>query len=390
MRKLLILLLSLSLVISFVACDKDDSPVSDGTEPPVNDTGASVPSDTTDTEDGTETGAPVEIIEPFDYMANDLSPYITLGQYEGLTVTVDIITLTDEEYAAEVESLLAEYAYTPFIKEDRPSVSGDNLNVDYEGFINGEAVNGTAAKGDIITIAENSGYIPGFVEGFIGHNIGETFSFDVTFPEDYGNSDLAGVTVTFQCKINGIYDGTEAFPPTIEEFVAEFTDFETVEEFHKYHREILDQQLYQKALASVHDLLWKQIIDNSTYHSFPEEEVTRIYNTYTDTYKQYAEMYGVDYDTFLSEYVGTTDEELHETSRLYVREDLTLYQLVKELEVEISDEEYQAGCELYAQQAGVTVDQFLEYYDEDTIKLSLLYEKVLMIISDSAEVIENK
>ena len=132
------------------------------------------------------------------------------------------------------------------------------------------------------------------------------------------------------------------------------------------------------------------IIDNSTYHSFPEEEVTRIYNTYTETYKQYAEMYGVDYDTFLSEYVGTTDEELHETSRLYVREDLTLYQLVKELEVKISDEEYQAGCELYAQQAGVTVDQFLEYYDEDTIKLSLLYEKVLMIISDSAEVIENK
>ena len=101
-------------------------------------------------------------------------------------------------------------------------------------------------------------------------------------------------------------------------------------------------------------------------------------------------MYGVDYDTFLSEYVGTTDEELHETSRLYVREDLTLYQLVKELEVEISDEEYQEGCELYAQQAGVTVDQFLEYYDEDTIKLSLLYEKVLMIIADSAEVIENK
>ncbi len=389
MKKLLILLLSISLVLTFVSCDNKEQPNTDGTGSSVQETvDSNEPEDTTDTEDSSESTEPAETIEPFDYMANDLSAYITLGQFKNLTVTVDIETLTDEEYAAQVEALLMEYAYTPFITEDRAAGMGDNLSVNYAGYINGEAVNSTVANGDVITIAENSGYIPGFVEGFIGHKVGETFSFDVTFPEDYGNSDLAGVTVTFECKINGIYDGTEAFPPSIEEFVEDFTNFETVDEFHEYFRNSLDQELYYESLSTVYDLLWKQIIEGSTYISLPEEEIERIYNMNRATYEDYAAMYGVDYETFLSEYIGATDEQLREICESYVKEDLTLYQLVKELDIELTDEEFMEGCEFYAQQYGMTVDEFLSYYNEEDVRLSLIYEEVLTVIAESAEVIE--
>ena len=389
MKRFLVILLSLVLIAAFCACDNMDVPA-DGTNAPeqeTTDTGDASGTDETGTP--SETDAPVEEIPAFDYMANDLSPYITLGQYEGLTATVEIVTLTDEEYAAQVETLLSDYAYTPYITEERASQEGDNLNVDYAGYIDGEAVDNTAASGDVITITEDSGYIPGFVEGFIGHNVGEEFSFDVTFPEDYGNSSLAGVTVTFKCKINGIYDGTEAYPPTLEEFIAEFTEFETVEEFDEYYRNYLDEQLYYESFSEVYDILWAQIVEGSTYHSLPEEEVERIYNLYRSTYEQYAEMYGVDYETFLAEYLGATDEQLYEMSESYVKEDLTLYQLVKELNVELTEEEFNEGVQYYADSYGVSVEEFLAYYNEDDVRLSLIYEKVLNLIVDSAEVIEN-
>lgn len=388
MKKLLLILLTLSLIIAFTACSKEKAVV-DGTDAPSNETTQG--NGTTDTgasQNPAETEPVADSIPAFDYLANDLTPYLTLGQYEGLTVYVDIETLTDEEYAAEIEALLSEYAYTPYITEDRASVSGDNLNVNYEGFIDGEAVNNTAAEGDVISITENSGYIPGFVEGFLGHKVGEEFSFDVTFPEDYGNASLAGVTVTFKCSINGIYDGTDTVLPTLEEFVADYTDFESADAFNEYYRSYIDAQLYTQAMSTVYENLWAQIIESTTYHSTPADEVERIYQMHVESYKQYAEMYGVDYETFLTQYVGLDDAGLRAMSQAYVQEDMTLYQLVKELEVEVTDEELNAGCELYAEQYGVTVEEFLSYYDKETIWLSLAYEEVLTIVSESAIIIE--
>jgi len=388
MKKILFILLTLLLIITFTSCDAEN-PTADGTDDAFQETvGGNETADTGATKDPAETGATVEEIPAFDYLANDLTPYITLGQYEGLTVTVKIETVTDEEYAAYLEELLNEYAYTPFISDDRESVTGDYLNVNYEGYINDEPVNSTAATGDVIAIVEDSGYIPGFVEGFLGHKVGEDFSFDVTFPEDYGNSDLAGVTVTFKCKINGIYDGTEAIAPTLEEFVADYTDFETVEDFEEYYRSSLNSQLYNEAMSSVYENIWAQIIEGTTCHSLPEDEVERIYQMHVESYTMYAEMYGVDYETFLTQYVGLDDAGLRAMSESYVQEDMTLYQLVKELGVEITDEEFNAGCEFYAEQYGVTVEELLSYYDKETIWLSLAYEEVITIVSESAEIIE--
>ena len=387
MKKLLLILLSLSLIIAFTACS-DEGDTVDGTDAPVNDTTDNGTTDTGATKDPAETGAAAEEIPTFEHLGSDLTQYITLGQYEGLTVNVNIETITDEEYAAEIEALLSEYAYTPYIKEDRETVSGDNLSANFEGFINGEAVNSTAASGAVVSITENSGYIPGFAEGFIGHKVGEEFSFDVTFPEDYGNSDLAGVTVTFKCSINGIFDGTDTVSPTLEEFVADYTDFESVDEFNENYRAYINAQLYNKAMSTVYENLWQQIVEGTTCHRLPEEEVDRIYKMHVESYKQYAEMYGVDYETFLSRYVGIDDLGLREMSKAYVQEDMTLYQLVKELGVEVTEEELNKGCELYAAQYGVTVEEFLAHYDKETIWLSLAYEEVLAIVSESAEIIE--
>ncbi|MGI6117648.1 MAG: FKBP-type peptidyl-prolyl cis-trans isomerase [Bilifractor sp.] len=83
---------------------------------------------------------------------------------------------------------------------------GDKVNIDYTGYLDGEEFEGgsTEGNGTDLEIGSNT-YIDGFEEGIIGHKTGETFDLNLTFPEDYGQSDLAGKDVTFTVTINGIY-----------------------------------------------------------------------------------------------------------------------------------------------------------------------------------------
>ncbi|MCD7709515.1 MAG: FKBP-type peptidyl-prolyl cis-trans isomerase [Clostridiales bacterium] len=84
---------------------------------------------------------------------------------------------------------------------------GDTVNIDYTGYLDGEAFDGGSTNGAGADLTLGSGtYIDGFEDGIIGHEVGETFDIDVTFPEDYGVESLNGQAVVFTITINGVYD----------------------------------------------------------------------------------------------------------------------------------------------------------------------------------------
>ncbi|MBE6616404.1 MAG: hypothetical protein E7627_00460 [Ruminococcaceae bacterium] len=396
MKKLLILLLALVVLVSAVACGTTQKDDTNETEPPAQEgTPTGEVNDTTPGETGAvDTGAPetpeteAPVIPPFDYAGNDLTPYIQLGQYMGLEVKIDFTPITDDEFDAEIKAILESYAYTPFIKEDRAAVEGDIISANFSGSINGETIDNTTATDVEISISANSGYIPGFVEGYIGHKVGEVFDFDVKFPDDYHNADLAGVTVTFTGSINGIYDGTEAVAPSLEEFVTDFTDYETVDEFLEDYRGYINDEKFLEAMSAVYDELWQMVLDNATVLDYPENELERVYQLHVATYKARAQQYGVDYETFLAEYVNATPDSLYDSARSYIKEDLVLNQLIKVLEIEITEEAYLEGCQRYADQFGITLAEFNQYYDRETVEMSLLYEEVLAVIAENAEMTE--
>lgn len=83
---------------------------------------------------------------------------------------------------------------------------GDTVNIDYTGYLNGKAFDGGSTNGAGTDLTLGSGtYIDGFEDQVEGHKVGETFDIQVTFPEDYGVSDLNGQEVTFTVTINGVY-----------------------------------------------------------------------------------------------------------------------------------------------------------------------------------------
>lgn len=111
----------------------------------------------------------------------------------------------EAEEAASEENDLTET--TPDYNTDTSLVvaDGDTVNIDYIGTVDGEEFENTNGAGTSLTIGSGS-YIDDFEEQLIGHNVGETVTVNVTFPEDYGKEELNGKDAEFAVTINGIYE----------------------------------------------------------------------------------------------------------------------------------------------------------------------------------------
>lgn len=182
---------------------------------------------------------------------------------------------------------------------------GDMVNIDYTGKLNGEAFSGGTAKGADVTVAPDTGYIPGFSEGIAGHSVGETFDVTVTFPENYGSAELAGKQAVFTMTLNAIYNTT-----LTDEMVAAYekNTYQTVAEW----EQSLYQNLIEEAVWSLFSVFDMVQDESSAYLYF--------YQNMLDYYHYYASYYSMEFEQFLAKYVGMTVEDLEADAHDRARE----------------------------------------------------------------------
>lgn len=198
---------------------------------------------------------------------------------------------------------------TPEKKTEGTASLGDRVNIDYTGKLDGVPFAGGSATGADITVAPDTGYIPGFAEGVAGHSVGETFDVEVTFPESYGNAELAGRAAVFTMTLNAIYD-----TPLTDDMVSagENPIYQTVEEWVTANlRELLTDEIW--SLFPTLDA----IPDSTDAYLF-------FYQNMQDYYHYYYALYGAgtDFETFLLFQLGKTPADLEadsrETARCYL------------------------------------------------------------------------
>ncbi|MBP3292888.1 MAG: FKBP-type peptidyl-prolyl cis-trans isomerase [Clostridia bacterium] len=325
--------------------------------------------------------------DPYDYMANDLTGFIKLGEYTGLSVTKESDILTDEEFEDEIDAMLDSYSYYETVT-DRQVEEGETVLADYSGYLDGVQFDGGTAANQTITAASGTGYIEGFAEAFIGQMPGVEFDFDVTFPSDYGNADLAGKEVTFVCTIHSIQGDELIVPELTDEFVSETFGYNNVEEFRILFRESVEKQKAYYVESNMYSELWLKVVDNAEVLGYPGEEVERIYGERRAMYEEYAGYYGVDYETFLTNYVGMSDSDLYAESEKYVKEDLVMYQIIKELNFELTDDVYTEGIAFFTEYYGATEEELLSYYGEDTLRTTILGQELMKKIAETAVITE--
>ncbi|MBE6599133.1 MAG: hypothetical protein E7638_06805 [Ruminococcaceae bacterium] len=391
-KRIIAALLLASMLTLTMSCTKNDEIETDETQQVVETEAGETSSETAamETEIGeTETEAPVQA-ESYNYMGNDLTPFITLGNYKGLAVTTASSVLTDEEYQEQLAQIMQSYSYNEKIT-DRAVAEGDTVVTSYSGYLDGVQFEGGTSASSEVVAADGQGMIDGFGPAFIGQMPGVEFSFNVTFPTVYGNLDLAGKEVTFVCTVDHIKGDKVITPELTDEFVRENTVLQTVEDFEIKLRENMALQKQQDIEMKMYDDLWAQVVEGSVVVAYPEGEVERNHDMMMSNMAAYAEMYGVGFDEFFAanaEYNNMTVEEYEDynllQAQLFVKENLVIYQIAKQEGIIIDDARFSERVASVAENNGVTEEEVINYYGRDTIMLSLLQEDVAKILTESA------
>ncbi len=394
-RKITIIVLSVLIVIALAAAififvkgdglfgDDDFEPISTGDNGNI-DVGGYV------NEFPTAKPDDVDVDYKMDYLAEDLTKYIKLGEYKGLKVSAYTYEITDAIIEEELALFLEEYSDYEQIT-DRKTAEGDTIVVDYTGMLDGVAFAGGSATNTEITLdKEDNGYVPGFIDGMYDVMPGNTVEYDVTFPSDYFNADLAGKKTTFKVKVEYIV-GDYITPELTDEFVTKSlseTGCKNVTEFMLYFKGYVNDQRREELKEQVTEKLMELLIENAELIALPEKSVESRYWYIRQTYENYANTYDMDYVEFLEKQVGKTDADIRKEAEDFIFEDLIIYSVIKAEGLELTEDEYKAGLADYAEVNKTTAEEFEKYYGKTVVWDALQYRKMIDFVFQNAEIEE--
>lgn len=344
--------------------------------------------DTTEaqSEDASEAQTETEALVRPEYKALD---YVTLGEYKGLTVEKVPLEVTDKEIDDEIR-LAVQLADALEEYNEGQVQEGDTANIDFEGKLNGEAFDGGTSTGYDLVIGSGS-FIEGFEDGLVGVAVGETVDLPLTFPENYVSEELAGQNVVFTVTVNSI----KRVPELTDELVSTITDGEYTD-VASYRDSVTEDLMADKEEgeeSAINSELLTLIANTSEIKDYPQEMIDYSAQEMKSYYQQYAEVYGMEYTDFLESFLGMTEDEFDSAVDTAVKQNLQqeMYlQAIAETEgIEVSDEDYTAGCAEYAAKYGYeSGEDLIAAYGEDTVRLSLLQDKVLDFVRENAVITE--
>lgn len=336
----------------------------------------------TSSEAASETAETEELGEEPEYKALD---YVTLGQYKALEVTVCSLDVTEDEIQQQFYDDCSSHDKLLQVTEGEVA-EGDVVNIDYVGSIDGVEFDGGTDKGVDLTIGSGT-FIPGFEDGLIGAAIGKEINVNVTFPENYGNTDVAGKDAVFAVTVNFV----KKAPEMTDDIVAEISDHKTVDEYRKGVEEQLkaDKEAQQNS-DKINGIL-NQIYSASTINGYPEEVVNYRTAQMKAYYTQVAEQSDMTLADFLSNQLQMTEEQFDQQCPAVIKQSMIQELLLKAVaeseNMEISDEEYEAGIEKYIKSTGAeSKETLLSQYTEAEIRRSLIMDKALDFLKENTTV----
>lgn len=340
-------------------------------------------SETVSEDDATVSENSVSIEESgWDILDFDASEYVTLGEYTNLNVNYVVPTVSDEDvemYAMELVQDNVEYS--PI--EDRAAQNGDFINIDFTGTLNGEEFDGGSAE-QYEFVLGNDEFLADFEANLLGKNAGETFTFSMTFPEDY-DDELGGKEVEFTVTLNSISEAL--IPEYTDEFVAEVTGYTSIEEYEDSIREELLYSVEEENAYTAAEEALSLAIENATINGYPEDLFNACLTETEGSYAEYAEMFDMDLEQFMSELMeGQTLEDVTEE---WVKEILVTQAIAQAENLTLSQDDYLLEVEgLASEYEYDSVKQFIADYGKVSVSTTFIYNNVLDFLYSNANVIE--
>lgn len=309
--------------------------------------------------------------------------------YKGLKADYQRHIVTDGEVDRQIERLQQQNPRIAVVT-DRPTESGDEVVLDYAGFVGGEQFEGGTAQQQTLVLGSGM-FIPGFEEQLLDKVPGEEVTVKVTFPEAYHSEALAGKEAEFHCKIHEIRVKT---PYELDDvFAQEVGGCYTFEEFRTKLKEDMQSFTDERGEMDLQERLLRQVAETMDFTSTPEEEEEAVAAQIQNLQAQLAQQ-GLSLEMYCS-FMNTTEEALREeakpTALAALRSNAAIARIVELENLEASPEEVAEALAIVCRQNHMTMEQIKPYYDsqlEQALIHSVLTGKVMRLIRDNAIVEE--
>ena len=314
-----------------------------------------------------------------------VKPEVKLGKYKGVSVTKVDTKVTATEVNDAIKAELERSART--VEKKGKAAKGDTVNIDFEGFIDDVPFEG--GKGEHYDLELGSGsFIPGFEDQLIGRKAGEDVDVEVTFPENYQAEDLAGKPAVFKCHIHEV-KGKDV-PKLDDEYVADTTEFETVDEYKASVKERLENNKKTEGRRAQEDEAIAKIVEDSEME-IPDAMLDyQVENMISDFANNMAQQ-GISLQQYM-QFTGMTMDAFREQVRpdalSRTQSSLVLEAIAKAENIEASDEELDERLSDLATNYGMELDKVKELVgdaEKDSMKKDICIQKAIDLIMENVK-----
>ena len=317
-----------------------------------------------------------------------VKPEVKLGEYKGIEVEKFDTTVTDEDVDNEIKGLQEKQAEL-VVKEEGKAELGDTVVMDFEGFVDDEAFEG--GKADNYSLELGSGqFIPGFEEQLVGLGTGESKDVEVSFPEEYHATELAGKPAVFKVTLHEI-KGKE-LPELDDEFAKDVDD--EVETLDALKEKIKSRLEHDKKHQEEHHIQ-DTVVEKATAASeidVPEVMFENEVDRMLQEFEQRLQMQGMNLELYF-QFSGQNEQALRdqmkEEAEQRVRGSLTLEAIGKAENIEASEEELNEELEKMSSQYNMTVENIRAALGNlDALKGDIVARKTVQFLVDNSKTVE--
>ena len=290
-----------------------------------------------------------------------VKPEIKIGAYKGLEIKKFEYNVSDEDVKKEVEKIAAREAKTVDVT-DRPCKSGDTVNIDFSGSVDGEKFAGGTAEGYDLELGSGS-FIPGFEDQVAGMSIGEEKDIVVRFPADYQAENLKDKDATFHIKLHAI-KGKE-LPELTDEYIKKHTGSETLADYTAKVKERLEKQAEARGRDQTENSILEAIsktVEAEIPQAMIETEIDAIVRDFSNRL-MYQGLKLEDYIKYMGQTMEQFRSQFAEQAKARVISQLVIEKIIKDEHITATDEEVEAKVAAQAKEIEKDVEEYKKTID---------------------------
>lgn len=287
--------------------------------------------------------------------------------------------VTDDDVQSSIDSFCNDNSET---SEDKTSAikDGDKVNVDYVETISGTEKD--SKTGYSLTIGNNT-LGDGSDDQLIGSKAGDVKEITVTYPDDYSDTTVAGLTATYKVTVN--YISVTTVPEYTDALVKKASggEYTTTDAYTEHLRKDLQTDKDKSADDEDRTSVLKAVEEKVTFDKYPEDEIKTYIQTTVDNAKQNAENYGIDFSTYMAYFYGCSDEaafleKLHTIVESVMKEKIVVSCIALDNNLIADDADVKAYRAKVVEENDLESDEDVDkYYSEDDLNFYATEENVL-------------